>query len=116
MADLGTLTKGESTRREFLRRGATAGATAAVGIALSKPARSIVRYIGELFQTSKAYAQHKNGLNASPDTAKDYNRVNMDGLKLYSNGDYRGAIRKFEEAISINKSINAAYINMENAY
>lgn len=106
--DLGGL-----TRREFLRRGAAASATTAVGVAVSKPARSLMSY---LFGPSKAYAQEKNGANESPDTSKDYNRVNIEGLKLYSSGDYGSAIRKFEEAVKIDPNIHAAYINMASAY
>lgn len=106
-SDLGGL-----TRREFLRRGATASATTVVGVAVSKPARSLMSY---LFGPSKAYAQEKNGASA-PDTSKDYNRVNIEGLKLYISGDYGSAIRKFEEAVKIDPNINAAYINMASAY
>lgn len=105
--DLGAL-----TRRTFLK----GGAAVSTGAAVSGPVRKLVDYVAEFFGPTKAYAQDRNGSNASPDTTKDYNRVNIEGLKLYMDKDYKGAIQKFEEAIRINPNIHAAYINMASAY
>lgn len=67
-----------------------------------------IRYKGGV-----VYAQEPNGGSALP--TDRYNRVNMDGLKLYVKKDYDGAIKKFQEAITLDPNISAAYINMANA-